>query len=294
MNILFIFCAAAGIVLASLSGLVFASTALAGWLNKRLSLLTSLAAGVFLITSVFLIREVFELTSGLVAAISILGGLVLFTLLQYLIPESHHHHDDAHCDKHDRRSAIKIMLGDAFHNVGDGLIIVPAFMIDVSLGIVTAVSIFIHEFVQELSEYVVLRQAGYSHRQALGRNALVALTIFVGVGLGFLLSRTATLQGIVLGVSAGAFLQIVFSDLLSHGNNHTPKKIVEHVLLFVIGALLIIFVQQMVPHAHVHGEQDHGELHAHDTHNDHDEEYGHTHEEVHNVQHDQEDHQHDQ
>ena len=51
----------------------------------------------------------------------------------------HHNHD------HDRgRSGMMIMIGDTFHNFVDGILIASAFMVDIKLGIVTAIAIIAH------------------------------------------------------------------------------------------------------------------------------------------------------
>lgn len=244
----------AGIItLASLAGVGFSIGPAHLWMKKNMSYLTPFAAGVFLVTSFFLVREVFELASVPLAISSIVGGFLLFFVIQYLIPESHHHHDDA-CDSHDHTSAIKILIGDTFHNIGDGIILVPAFFISTELGIITAVSILIHELLQSISQYFVIRHAGYSHGRTLAYNFITALTIFVGVGIGLVLTHTETLQAIILGISAGAFLQIVFHDLVPHGHGHDKKLVAKQILAFILGIASIVVINILLPHEHEHKE----------------------------------------
>src|SRR4051812_19838123 len=57
-----------------------------------------------------------------------------------------HRHNHDHGHEHDGgRSGMMIMIGDTFHNFIDGILIAAAFMVDVKLGIVTALAIIAHE-----------------------------------------------------------------------------------------------------------------------------------------------------
>lgn len=60
------------------------------------------------------------------------------------------HHDHSH-DK--GRSGMMIMIGDTFHNFVDGILIASAFMVDVKVGIVTAIAIIAHEIPQEVGDF---------------------------------------------------------------------------------------------------------------------------------------------
>jgi zinc transporter ZupT len=80
-----------------------------------------------------------------------------------------------------------IMVGDAFHNFVDGIIIAAAFLTDVNLGIVTALAIIAHEIPQEVGDFLILLQSGYSKMQALAVNLLSSLArqyVAVTTGLG--------------------------------------------------------------------------------------------------------------
>ena len=124
---------------------------------------------------------------GLIVASGLLGVLVLEIIERFHLA-SHHHHDTKHDHEHTGINARKLLFTDAIHNVADGVLLVPAFAVDVRLGIATAVAIFLHEAVQEVSEFFVLKEAGYSTKKALTLNFLVSSTILIGVGLGVLAS----------------------------------------------------------------------------------------------------------
>ena len=144
------------VMLASLSGVFFLQKTAERFLQTRLSYLVSFSAGVFLVTAGGLGLEVFEIAPSIwqgviLIALGYVGAFALHTLL----PETHHHHDPA-CNHGHGLAAKKIIIGDAIHNVTDGVILVVAFSTLPALGIAATVSIMIHEVLQEISEFFVL------------------------------------------------------------------------------------------------------------------------------------------
>ncbi len=204
------------IMLMSLIGIIFVSKKLANLLEKNLHYFVSFSAGVFLYVSFHLIEETLEMSTTLTyGLLFVLIGIVLFYLLDKIIPESHHHHTEADGQhNHNRLGAKKMLIGDGIHNIGDGLLLVPAFIISPVMGLITAIGILIHEFIQEVAEFFVLRQAGYTTKEALVRNFAVSSTILIGLLLGWTLIQIEGLLAPIIGLAAGAFLYIVFIDLI--------------------------------------------------------------------------------
>lgn len=263
--------AAVCIMAASLIGVLFINKTAAGFLEQRLPLLVSFSTGVFLVTATLLAVEVFHIIDSYVeAGLFILLGYGLAFALQYLLPESHHHHGD---DCLHKGSAKRIIVGDAIHNVTDGIILVPAFMVSTGLGITVALSIFIHEALQEISEFFVLRKAGYSVKKALGINFLVSSTILVGVLIGWFSLSTEFFEGVLLAISSGFFIHVLLHDLLPH-TKQGPGKFAHAMILLALGAATMFGINVALGETHTHGEDEHhGEEH-HD-------EVGHSEEEHH-------------
>lgn len=234
--------ASLAIMTISAIGVLFTWQSLGRWLEKNLTYLVAFSAGVFLYVAIHLIAEakhLGEFGGWIMAPLAV--GVLLFYAFDKILPESHHHHSTNICEHdHGRVDARKMLLGDAFHNIGDGIIIGPAFMISIEVGLVTTIAILIHEGLQEISEFFVLRQAGYSPKQALIRNLAVSSTILIGLVVGLTLSHSEMILAPLLAIAAGGFIYIVIMDLLPaiFRCQKNKKNILILIALFVAGALV--------------------------------------------------------
>lgn len=254
------FIAAFVIMLASLSGAVFAWHSAGHWIEKNLRYLVTFSAGVFVIVSYGLFTESIELGgSGILIALSAIAGAAFLEIAGRLIPDSHHHHG-THAHKHSRTDARRLLMGDAIHNTIDGFLLVPAFLIDIRVGIVATAAIFFHEVVQEISEFFVLKEAGYSTTRALTLNFIVSSTILVGVAVGMFVSTSTLFVPLVIAFAAGAFLYVVFRDLLPSTFRSVAysKNGGAHLIAGVLGIIVMFSISVIAP-AHsdeVHMEED--------------------------------------
>ncbi len=53
-----------------------------------------------------------------------------------------------------------VVIGDLFHNFVDGILIASAFLVDIKLGLITALSMMLHCLPQEMSIFSVLLHSG--------------------------------------------------------------------------------------------------------------------------------------
>lgn len=255
---------------ASLVGVIFINRYIGSRIHEYMPSLISFAAGVFLFTAGFLtIESIHLLGRWYLTALLVLGGYLLAFLAMKALPAFHHHHDES-CPGHGNAGS-RVLLGDGIHNIVDGLILVPAFIVSPWLGFGTAVSIFAHEFIQELSEFTVLRQSGYSVKKALLYNFLVSSTILIGVAFGFVLSNSVTVQGVLLALSAGFFLQIIFTDLLPGHGSLRGKQAFVQLGLIALGVSCIAIVNVLFAHSHDHSHNNGlDSTTLHDEHDEHD------------------------
>jgi len=144
--------------------------------------------------------------------------------------EHHHDHDFS-------RSGMMIMIGDTFHNFVDGILIASAFMVDVKLGIVTAIAIVAHEIPQEVGDFFILLHSGYSKKQAYIFNLVSSLATMVG-GLSayFALQKMQDVVPFVLGIAAASMLYVAVADLIPSLHKRTElSATVSQLLLIVLG-----------------------------------------------------------
>jgi len=255
------------IMFASLSGVIFLIKGLSGWFDKNAKFIIAFSAGIFAVVTFNLVIESFEFgSSWFVPLLSIIAGFSFFHVLEKMFPEIHHHDsEDNDICLHSKR---KVIWGDALHNIGDGVLLALAFSVDVKVGLVAALGIFVHEFVQEINEFSILRLSGYSVKKALFVNFLVSTTIFIGVFIGTYITQDPTFISVLFGLAAGAFLHLISTDLVPHSiqNSQKDKKYFLYILLVVAGILSIFAVNLAGGHEHEDGHMD--EDHAHEEHND--------------------------
>ena len=153
--------AAVCVMFASLVGVIFTHQALGAWMQRRITYLATFSAGVLTVLAYHLVREAFhESGSVALAAASVAGGVVLLEIIHRLLPDMHHHHEAPADHSHTRVDGRRVLVSDAIHSVTDGFLIVPAFLVDWRIGAAATFGIFLHELVQEISEFFVLKEAG--------------------------------------------------------------------------------------------------------------------------------------
>ncbi|MCS6786119.1 MAG: ZIP family metal transporter [Thiobacillaceae bacterium] len=155
---------------------------------------------------------------------TVLAGILSFFVLEKLVLWRHCHTQT--CDAHGvgalghgpsdhGRSGLMITVGDTFHNFVDGVIIAAAFLVDVRLGIVTAIAIIAHELPQEVGDFLILLHSGYSRVQALTLNAASSLATLVGATLGyFALSPLSAALPYILAFAAAGMIYVAVADLI--------------------------------------------------------------------------------
>lgn len=253
MTLLFILLASFVIMLASLSGKLATVRLLGPVIERNLSFLVSFAAGVLLVVVYGILQEVVEHAGTLKAAIPwvVAGALCILVVFRY-VPNFHHHHDEREGGHvHDVIDANRVLTSDAIHNTTDGILLAAAFSTSPLLGLMTTMSVFLHELVQEVSEYFVLRQAGLSATRALLFNFAASSTILVGaLGGYFLIEQFEALKLPMLGIAAGSYLIVVFHDLIPHSLRHSQREVqyLSHGAWFMGGILLMSLVAFVVGH----------------------------------------------
>jgi zinc and cadmium transporter len=152
--------------------------------------------------------------------ISLAAGIGVFFVLEKFVLWRHCHveqweGDSGHVHARAHASGVLVLVGDAFHNVLDGVLIAAAFLTDIRLGIVTAIAALVHEIPQEVGDFAVLLHSGMSRARALLLNLAVSLTSVVGAVVAYLALRPAIeYLPYALAVAAACFLYVAVADLI--------------------------------------------------------------------------------
>lgn len=172
---------------------------------------------------------------------TVLAGMVLFFLLEKLVIWRHCH--DADCVVHGQAAPL-ILVGDAFHNFVDGVLIAAAFLDSVPLGIAAAIAVIAHEVPQEVGDFAILLGGGYGRVKALVLNTLSASATLPGaVGAYFLLSETSEAVPYILALSASSFIYIASADLVPelHRQSELSASLFQMALLLAgIGTIVFL------------------------------------------------------
>jgi zinc and cadmium transporter len=143
---------------------------------------------------------------------TVLAGIVLFFFLEKMIIWRHCH--DVECEVHGTAGPL-ILIGDAFHNFVDGFVIAAAFLTSIPLGIAASMAVIAHEVPQEVGDFAILLENGYSRTRALVLNMLSSLATLPGAVIAYyFLGATMEAVPYILALSAASFIYIAVADLV--------------------------------------------------------------------------------
>jgi zinc and cadmium transporter len=229
-------------------------------LSRMVERMVSLSVGILLSTSLLhSLPEAFESKADPRSLFAtLLAGLFAFFLLEKMavLRHSHHHEGDGHGHEHghDRheagRSGWMILIGDGLHNFTDGILIAAAFLADPRLGLVTALAITAHEIPQEVGDFIVLMNAGFSRTRAYVYNLVSSAMAVLGGLLGYATLGHGT-QWIpyVLVLASSGFIYIAVSDLMPQMQRRaTLRNTVPQVLLIATGVAVVLLLTQLTSH----------------------------------------------
>ena len=244
------------IVLATLAGGVLsvavAASLTVAVLSRIVQQLVSLSTGVLLATALLdILPEAFETKGVSPQALfgTLLAGLMFFFLLEKaeLYRHTHHHEGDEHHHHHgfDRaqagRGGWSVILGDSIHNFCDGIIIAAAFLADTRVGAVTSLAIIAHEIPQEVGDYIVLLNAGFSRGRALFFNAVSGLAAVVGGVIGyFVVGPWQAMFPFLLVVASSSFIYVSVADLIPQLQHRLSLRATVSQLLWLASGIGIV------------------------------------------------------
>jgi zinc and cadmium transporter len=248
-------------LLATALGISLAAALSFRWLSGMVDKMVCIAAGLLLAVAFgHLLPEAFHSEADATAiGWTLLAGILGFFILEKasLIHHTHHHEGDAHHHQHGhdaheaRRGGLPILVGDAFHNFADGVVIAAAFLTDVHLGVAATLAVIAHEIPHEVGDFMILLNAGYSKRRAFAFNLLSGASAVLGGVVGyFLLDHAQGALPYALALAAASFIYIALSDLLPEMMRRTSlRRTLPEVGLVLLGVALAVAMTELL-HGH--------------------------------------------
>ncbi len=230
--------------------------------------LLSLAAGALLATAfMHLLPEAFEAGVEPHALFAtLLVGLVFFFLLDkaelwhhghehhhgHAHGHDHDHHDHAgHCHAHGPRSGgWAVLTGDSVHCFGDGILIASAFMADIRLGVVAALSVLAHEVPHHIGDLVVLGQTSASRRIALVKVSLAgAVTTLGGLTGWWLVEQLHGYLPFFLTVASSSFIYVALADLIPQLQKRLGARATTSQVAWLLAGIALVVIAGQLAHS---------------------------------------------
>ena len=200
-----------------------------------------------------IIPHAYELSRDLhQISLFVLVGILVFFILEKLLVWRHCH--GSHCENHspvvnhDVKKGSILIIGDCFHNFIDGILIASAFIVDINLGLITALAIIVHEIPQEISNFSILINSGYSLSRTLLMNVITGFAMIIGAILAyFVLNDLEFLIPIILAFAASSMIYVAISDLIPSLHKKVEiKQTFQQTFSIFLGVLIIYFLHSLI------------------------------------------------
>ena len=136
------------------------------------------------------------------------------------------------------------LAADFTHNFTDGLAIGASYLAGKSVGMITTLTILLHEVPHEIGDFAILIQSGYPKRKAMFLQLSTAIGALAGTVFGLLvegISSAATAW--ILPFTAGGFIYIatvsVIPEILQ---DSSPKQSVKEMLAMFVGIGMMVLI----------------------------------------------------
>jgi len=200
-----------------------------------------------------IIPHAYELSRDLhQISLIVLVGILVFFILEKLLVWRHCH--GSHCENHspvvnhDVKKGSILIIGDCFHNFIDGILISSAFIVDINLGLITALAIIVHEIPQEISNFSILINSGYSLSRTLLMNVITGFAMIIGAILAYsVLNDLEFLIPIILAFAASSMIYVAISDLIPSLHKKVEiKQTFQQTFSILLGVLIIYFLHSLI------------------------------------------------
>lgn len=139
------------------------------------------------------------------------------------------------------------LAADITHNFTDGLAIGASFLAGRGVGLLTTLTILIHEVPHEIGDFAILIQSGCSRKKAMCLQLLTAVGAFSGTFVSLMADGyDAAATAWILPLTAGGFIYIatvsVLPDLLEDSSFYQSVK---EIIALVVGVYMMVLIASL-------------------------------------------------
>ncbi len=176
----------------------------------------------------------------------ILGSIIFFFFTEkYINWHNCHHHQDHGQEDCIHPMGYSVLIGDALHNLVDGIAIAASFMLGQKIGIISTLAIALHEIPKEIGDFSLLIHAGFSKIKALFWNFISAIFAIVGGIATYFYSQASQHEIFISALATGSFLYIALSDIIPHLHQQDrQKKHLPQLAWFIVGIIIIFLANK--------------------------------------------------
>ncbi|CAA90736.3 Zrt (ZRT), Irt- (IRT-) like Protein Transporter [Caenorhabditis elegans] len=208
--------------------------------QRRLNLLLGFAIG-SLLADVFLhlLPEAYESNENHVSiGLCVLAGYLTFSLISKLASSEEEQH---------KACAYLNLFANIGDNFAHGLAVGSSFLVSTKFGIMTTITILLHEIPHEISDFAILLRADFGKTNAILAQLTTAAFGVLGslVALHLHTSNVPVIETL-LPFTAGGFLNIALTELLPEISAETsPVEILKQLVMIVTGVLTMSFLNSL-------------------------------------------------
>lgn len=179
----------------------------------------------------------------------LLVGYMITQFFEHTIAPHFHLGEEVHADHLiSTRSAYTATGGLMIHTLFDGISIAAAAQLDLRIGILVFIAVFLHKFPEGFTIGSMMLAAGRGIREVLIATTLVGLTTLFGVIIFYLVgTQIGFTVAYALPLACGVTIYVAASDLIPEVNHHGGKR--PMVALFVFAGVALFFGLHFVLHS---------------------------------------------
>ncbi|MEI6304800.1 MAG: ZIP family metal transporter [Candidatus Taylorbacteria bacterium] len=221
-------------------------------MKDKLHLVLGFSAGAVIAVALFdLLPEAIDLGRdyfdvSVITSVAAVGFLIYLVLDRLIFFHTHIIETDDH-DSHEHDESKRGILGAgtlSVHSFLDGLAIGLSFQISVSVGLIVAVAVLVHDFSDGINTVGMILKNNGERSKAYKWLFVDALAPVLGVCSTFFFSLPAQSLSIVLALFSGFFIYISASDLIPESHHAHPKFMTT--FMTILGAGILYVAIQLV------------------------------------------------